>query len=219
MALPIRKLMTQPALSDFEEYTMLSPGPFAKYVGFTEAEVRGLCAEYGVSFSGMKRWYDGYELRRVGSAYNPNSVMKALRSGTFDSYWAQTSAAVAAQIARIHQETTNPLNANREDSLRAVIQVAYFAYKDYYIKLEELPTGRGCADIVYLLKPGKGVPALLIELKWNGSADGAIQQIKDKNYPAVPAEWGSELLLVGISYDKTSREYSCRIEMWPDCAV
>ena len=94
-------------------------------------------------------------------------------------------------------ETTNPLNANREDSLRAVIQVAYFAYKDYYIKLQELPTGRGYADIVYLPKPGKGVPALVVELKWNRDAAGAIRQIKQKDYPAALAGYGGELLLVG----------------------
>lgn len=95
-----------------------------------------------------------------------------------------------------------------------MIQVAYFAYKDYYLKLEELPTGEGNADIVYFPKPGKGVPALLVELKWNKSAVGAIQQIKDKQYPAALEGYGGELLLVGISYDKESKEYECRIEKW-----
>lgn len=321
--LPIKKLMTQSALSDFEEYTMLSPGPFAEFVGFTEEEVQGLCGEYSIDFSEMKRWYDGYSFRRVGSVYNPNSVMKAIQRDNFDSYWTQSSAAdnllkyikwnvgglrqaiielmggveieidttgynndltystrdaaltmfvhlgylafnqarktvripneeirlefertirtaqneetmkrvqesdqlimdtihgnaeaVAVQIKKVHMETTNPLNANREDSLRAVIQVAYFAYKDYYMKLEELPTGEGYADIVYLPKPGKGVPALLVELKWNKSAVGAIRQIRDKQYPSVLEGYGGELLLVGISYDKDSREYECRIEKW-----
>ena len=321
--LPIKKLMTQSALSDFEEYTMLSPGPFAEFVGFTEEEVQELCRAYSVDFSEMKRWYDGYSFRRVGSVYNPNSVMKAIQRDNFDSYWTQSSAAdnllkyikwnvgglrqaiielmggveieidtagynndltystrdaaltmfvhlgylafnqarktvripneeirlefertirtaqneetmkrvqesdqlimdtihgnaeaVAAQIKKVHMETTNPLNANREDSLRAVIQVAYFAYRDYYMKLEELPTGEGYADIVYLPKPGKGVPALLVELKWNKSAVGAIRQIKDKQYPSVLEGYGGELLLVGINYDRDSREYECRIEKW-----
>ena len=321
--LPIKKLMTQSALSDFEEYTMLSPGRFAEYVGFTEEEVEGLCREYSIDFSEMKRWYDGYSFRRVGSVYNPNSVMKAIQRDNFDSYWTQSSAAdnllkyikwnvdglrqaiielmggveieidtagynndltystrdaaltmfvhlgylafnqdsktvripneeirlefertirstqneetmkrvqesdqlimdtihgnadaVGAQIKKVHMETTNPLNANREDSLRAVIQVAYFAYRDYYMKLEELPTGEGYADIVYFPKSGKGVPALLVELKWNKSAVGAIRQIKDKQYPNVLEGYGGELLLVGINYDKDSREYECRIEKW-----
>ena len=48
--------------------------------------------------------------------------------------------AVARQIEKVHMEATNPLNANNENSLRAVIQLAYFSYKDYYLKMEELPT-------------------------------------------------------------------------------
>ena len=91
--LPIKKIRTQSALSDFREYTMLRPGPFAEYVGFTEDEVRGLCGEYGIDFSDMKRWYDGYELKGVGPVYNPNSVMNAIENGEFDSYWSQSSAA------------------------------------------------------------------------------------------------------------------------------
>ena len=112
-----------------------------------------------------------------------STPMKQRQQGFMDTIRGDEPA-VAAQIKRIHMEATNPLNANREDSLRAVIQVAYFAYRDYYLKLEELPTGEGYADIVYLPKPGKGVPALLVELKWNKGAAGAIRQIRDKSYPA-----------------------------------
>ena len=56
------------------------------------------------------------------------------------------------------------------------------------------------------------MPALLIELKWNRSAVGAIQQIKEKCYPDALRGYGGELLLVGISYDKKSRAYECQIE-------
>ena len=91
--LPIKKDGSQSAISDFQEYTMLKPASFAQYVGFTEAEVVGLCDQYGVDFSEMKRWYDGYSLREAGSIYNPNSVMKAIRFRDFDSYWTETSAA------------------------------------------------------------------------------------------------------------------------------
>ena len=241
--LPIKKDGSQSAISDFQEYTMLKPASFARYVGFTEGEVMNLCNQYGIVFPEMKRWYDGYWLRDVGSIYNPNSVMKAIRFNDFDSYWTKTSAAdslmnyisrdikglrktiaeliggvevsvdtkgfsndlitfrsrddiltllihlgylaydetakkaripneeirlefirtiredknpdtmkrvqesdqlimdtihmraeaVAAQIEKVHLEATNPLNANNENALRAVIQLAYFSYKDYYI--------------------------------------------------------------------------------------
>ena len=41
----------------------------------------------------MTEWYDGYTIKEVGSVYNPNSVMEALRNHDFDSYWTATSAA------------------------------------------------------------------------------------------------------------------------------
>lgn len=126
--------------------------------------------------------------------------------------------AVAAQIEKVHIEATNPLNANSENSLRAVIQLAYFSYKDYYVKMEELPTGYGYADIVYLPKQSGMVPALVIELKWNQTADTAIEQIRQKKYPTVLEGYGGDILLVGISYDKGApagqRKYTCRIEKW-----
>ena len=96
----------------------------------------------------------------------------------------------------------------------------FFSYKDYYLKMEELPTGRGYADIVYLPRQGELVPALVIELKWNRSAEAAIEQIKQRNYPEVLQGYGGEILLVGISYDKEAavgqRKYTCRIENWSE---
>ena len=124
--------------------------------------------------------------------------------------------AVAAQIEKVHIEATNPLNANNENSLRAVIQLAYFSYKDYYLKMEELPAGHGYADIVYLPRQGETVPALVIELKWNKTADTAVEQIKRNRYPEALRGLGSDILLVGINYDKDmpagQRRYTCKIE-------
>ena len=48
----------------------------------------------------------------------------------------KNSEAVAKGIKAAHMESSNPLNRNHESSLRAAIQVAYFAYKDYYVMLE-----------------------------------------------------------------------------------
>lgn len=60
--LPIKKLKTQSALNNFEEFTMLDPSVFAPYIGFTEDEVKHLCEQYGRDFDEVKRWYDGYQL-------------------------------------------------------------------------------------------------------------------------------------------------------------
>lgn len=65
-------------MTDFREYTMLQPKKLAEYVGFTEAEVRKLCQEYGMEFEDIKRWYDGYSFNRAKSVYSPNSVIQAI---------------------------------------------------------------------------------------------------------------------------------------------
>jgi hypothetical protein len=91
--LPIKKDGSQSAVSDFQEYSMIDPRDFAEYVGFTEDEVRRECARAGRSFESMKRWYDGYTVGDCGSMYNPYSVMQALATGQYRSYWKKTSAA------------------------------------------------------------------------------------------------------------------------------
>ena len=91
--LPIKKTKLQSVLSNFKEYTMLRPGRFSEYVGFTEEEVKQLCATHGMDFSKMKLWYDGYECKGVGTVFNPYSVMSAFSDGDFDSYWSKSSAA------------------------------------------------------------------------------------------------------------------------------
>ena len=66
---------------------------FAKYTGFTETEVRKICAEHNMDFEDAKKWYDGYTFKGTESIYNPYSVMMAMSMGEYESYWKQTSAA------------------------------------------------------------------------------------------------------------------------------
>lgn len=91
--LPIKKDGSQSAISDFKEYSMLDPMDFAKYFGFTEEEVRGLCAKYKLNFESAKHWYDGYTVGSARSIYNPYSMMSAVRAHRFRSFWKKTSAA------------------------------------------------------------------------------------------------------------------------------
>ena len=123
--------------------------------------------------------------------------------------------AAAAQIEKIHREETAPLHYNKEDSLRSVIKLAYYTYRDYYLQWEELPTRDGYADVVYLPRRDSDWPALVIELKWNKSAEGAIHQILGKHYPDQLKDYRSRLLLVGINYDKDApagkRKHTCKI--------
>lgn len=123
--------------------------------------------------------------------------------------------AVARQIEKIHMEETAPLHYNKEDSLRSIIKLAYYTYRDHYLQFEELPAGVGFADVVYIPLPGSNWPALVIELKWDDSAEGAIDQILKKQYPSVLQNLNCPILLVGISYNKNEpagqRKHTCKI--------
>lgn len=120
--------------------------------------------------------------------------------------------AVVKAIEEIRDTQYAPTFYNDEQALRYVIKFAYIAAIDQYLKVEELPSGRGIADVVYLPKRKSMLPALVIELKWNKSSEGAIRQIKEKNYPAVLEVYGGEVVMVGINYDGEKKAHSCRIE-------
>lgn len=322
--LPIKRYGSQSAVSDFKEYTMLKPRKLAKYVGFTEQEVSELCETYGVDFSEMKRWYDGYSFSRMKSVYNPNSVMEAAKNEEFGSYWARTETyeslkiyieldedglkeavvqmlggesvaietetfqndmtnikrkddvltllvhlgylsydsekgrvfipneevkqefmravtagkhkeiarmirnsdyllrqtldmkeeKVAAAIEEAHKFSAMPLTYNKEESLRSTIRFAYLSCIDEFMKIEELPSGHGYADMVFIPKKGSSMPVILIELKWNKTEDGAIRQIKDRAYPDILKNYGGEILLVGINYDEKNKKHNCKIEKY-----
>lgn len=77
----------------------------------------------------------------------------------------------------------------------------------------ELAGGKGFADIVYIPRkkyPDK--PAMVVELKWDQDAAGAIRQIKEKQYCESLKEYQGNLLLVGINYDRKTKKYICVIQ-------
>lgn len=55
-------------------------------------------------------------------------------------------------------------------------------------------------------------PAVIMELKWDKSAKGAISQIKEKQYVDALKEYQGNLLLVGINYEKDTKTHTCVIE-------
>ena len=122
--------------------------------------------------------------------------------------------AVARSIDIAHDENTSILAYNDENSLACVLTVAYIWARNEYVIHREYATGKGYADLVMIPRRNVCKPALVIELKFNHSADTAIDQIKQKNYPAQIAEYTGDILLVGISYDKESKQHACRIERY-----
>lgn len=278
--LPIKKVKTQSALNNFDEFTMLDASVMAPFVGFTEDEVRALCGTYeairpllDMDFDGLKaavlamlsgdsagvrvrsfqndvvslRSRDdvltllihlGYLAYDEGTqtAFIPNEEIRsefaeaveenrwnewmefqresaALLEATLD----MDGEAVAEGIEKIHGEYASAIRYNDENSLSSVLAIGYLSAMQYYFKpIREMPAGRGFADFVFIPKPeyAGSFPALLAELKWNKSAQTAIEQIKEQRYPAALAEFSGEILLVGISYDRRTKEHQCRIEKY-----
>jgi aminoglycoside N3'-acetyltransferase len=75
-----------------------------------------------------------------------------------------------------------------------------------------MPAGIGFADIVYIPRHGSDKPAMVVELKYNQKAKTAIEQIKAKQYPKSLLDYKGNLLLVGVNYDKKTKEHTCEIE-------
>ena len=324
--LPIKKYGHQSAISDFKEYTMTLPAHYAEYVGFTNEDISTIVDDK-YTIEKLKKWYDGYYFKNVGEIYNPNSVMEAIKTGEYASFWSKSETyealldyinsdadglktdliqmlggnemevdistfqndmvsvqtrndilsllihlgylaynsetrtvripneeirqefistirngrhdvtnkiiansdkliqdvidgnetEVAAAIQEAHDAGTfgaAPLFYNDEQALRAVVKFAFISCANEYLKFEELPSGHGYADLVYIPKPKSILPPLLIELKIDEVDTAAIKQIKEKNHPKVLENIGSEIVLCGITYNSKSKQHSCKIEKY-----
>ena len=125
---------------------------------------------------------------------------------------------VARMIENAHQENTSILAYNDENSLACVIALAYYSAKKNYVVYRELAGGKGFADMVFVPRKTTQTPAIVVELKWNQTAQAAITQIKRKQYVESLKDYRGEVILVGISYESKElkkddyKKHSCRIE-------
>lgn len=127
--------------------------------------------------------------------------------------WSLDGKAVAEGMDRIHNETASVLAYNNENSLACAVLMAYYSAKAYYVNpIMELPSGKGFADIVYLPKRNVDCPALVVELKWDKTARGAIGQIKEREYASWVEGYTGDILLVGINYNRKTKVHECMIE-------
>ena len=140
----------------------------------------------------------------VESIQNSRALLNATIAGN--------EQAVTRAIDVAHDEHTSILSYNDENSLACVLTVAYIWARNEYVIHREYATGKGFADLVMIPRRNVSKPALVIELKVNHTADTAIEQIKRKEYPAQIAEYTGDILLVGINYDKETKQHTCKIE-------
>ena len=120
--------------------------------------------------------------------------------------------AVACGVDATHDENTSILSYNDENSLACVLSIAYYYASNDYIIHRELATGKGFADLVLIPRKNVDSPDIVIELKYDKAVDTAIEQIKRRQYPDKVAQYADRLLLVGITYDRESKQHHCRIE-------
>lgn len=129
--------------------------------------------------------------------------------------WRQDSKYVAQEVDKVHMDNTSVLTYNNENALSCVISLAYYSARNYYHIMREMQAGKGFADMIFIPRENcSDKPALVIELKWDKSASGAIEQIKSKKYIRALDNYSGEILLVGINYDKESKKHQCVIELY-----
>ncbi len=320
--LPIKQYNTESALNNFEEFSMVNPGPLAGYFGFTKEEVVVLSKKYHMNPDEIQTWYDGYQIGTMGEIYNPYSVMRAMQRQSIESYWVATTTyeglksyimmnfdglrdaigallvgkeervdvlrftndihsmnsrdavlallihlgylsynrenrscripnqevrqefertiqdagweiiaraitnsdqllkdtlagneeAVAKAIELVHEDNMSNLQYNDENGLAYVVSLAYQTAHQYYKFVRELPAGKGFADLVLLPYRNVEKPAVVVELKYDKSAEGAISQIKAKGYAESLKDYVGEVVLVGVNYAKKTKKHECVIE-------
>ena len=119
---------------------------------------------------------------------------------------------VAELIDKAHSENTSILKYNDENSLSCVISLAYYSARKIYTIERELPAGKGYADLIFQPRKNNSNPAIIVELKYDKTVVGAIQQIKEKQYSDCLKDYSGEILLVGINYNKDTKKHDCMIE-------
>jgi len=143
-----------------------------------------------------------------------NEITAALKASDdlLKSTWLEDAESVARAIEKAHNEISI-LKYNDENSLACVISLAYYNARQYYSIIREMPAGKGFADLVFLPKKNHmDKPAMIIELKWDKSAAGAIKQIESRQYPEAIKDYRENALLIGINYNIDLKRHECVIK-------
>ncbi|MBO7599078.1 MAG: AAA family ATPase [Bacteroidales bacterium] len=120
---------------------------------------------------------------------------------------------IARAFDDYHFEASSLLEFNDENSMRCAIVLAYYAAKPFYKIFHELPTGKGFADMVFIPLHNSSRPAIVVELKYDKSADSAIDQIHRKEYPASLKGFSKQIILCGINYNKSTSKHEVEMEV------
>ena len=125
-----------------------------------------------------------------------------------------------AKILQYAHNTESPiLSYNNEAELSAVVNLVYLSARDKYRVEREDKAGKGYVDFIFYPIKSKD-DCIILELKVDHSPEEAIVQIKEKDYLlrfsgkiAEEKRYTGRILLVGIGYDKETKEHRCQVEV------
>lgn len=147
-----------------------------------------------------------YQLARVS-----DQMLKATLSG---------DAQKMADILQYAHNTESPIfSYNSEIELSAIVNLVYLSARNKYRIEREDKAGNGFVDFIFY-PWNASEPCIILELKADHSPEEAIQQIKEKDYLlrfqgklGENRKYTGEILGVGISYDKKTKEHQCKVEI------
>ena len=174
------------------------------YLGYNYSEQTCFITNYEL----MKEWINVLE-----DTPDYEGVAELIKDSKrlLEATWKGDEEAVAEAVARAHSEACSIQKYNNEGSFQSALHLAYYYAKSCYTIVNELPGGKGFADVAFIpYKPD--VPAIIIELKKDDTVDVAISQIRERRYPEALEKYRDNLLLVAITYDSKTKEHRARIE-------
>ena len=147
-----------------------------------------------------QNWYE-----RMETIKRSENLLKAIKE--------LDGATVATIIQEIHNSSAvSLLDYNDEESLTYCVMTGLlWSTLDDYSYHREDQAGKGRVDLVY--EPiTRRQPLILIEFKYDDSAEEAIKQIKEKEYFKRYAGQYRNIILVGINFSTKTKDHQCLIE-------
>lgn len=83
---PIKKGLSQTALNNFDEFSMISSSCFGQYMGFTDNEIERLAHSCHLDCTKAKNWCGGY-LLRSHHVYSPLAVTNIIQDSRFENHF------------------------------------------------------------------------------------------------------------------------------------
>lgn len=207
--------------SDIQEYAATSLGLETKDEIYSAMVIYGLLTfEDGCVSIPNKELMDSYAsmMKRekpLGYIYNLANISRKMLKATLD-----LDTETVEEILGYAHNTESPIfTYNSEIELSAVVNLVYLAARDKYRVEREDKAGKGYVDFIFYPER-KNADAIILELKVDDTPEAAIQQIIDKDYAfrfkgklGETPKYTGRILAVGISYDKETKEHSCKIEV------